>query len=194
MKVIQLNDISWITDSLVSQINASGFEPDVIVYVERAGRLIGVPIAQKMGKPCISVTARRKGSNLKTKAAFALRWLPRRTKEVLRHLEIRLGVHQNYSEREVEIQAPLSRYSRVLIVDDSIDTGSTIVSTIKRLEEDGIWRDNIRIAAITTASLKYMKPIILPDYSIYRDEILQYPWSSDSHEYDAFLKIYNQLS
>lgn len=194
MKVVLLEDLNDIAENLAIQVKKSGFDPDVVGYVERAGRLIGVPVAKKLGKPAVSISASRKGSKSKEKFSFILKILPQWVKSFLRNIEIRLGVHKRYSERLVAIHGSLDGYSSILLIDDSIDTGNTIESIIKSLESVNIYRENVRVAAITTASIKYLKPTILPDYFIFQDEIIQCPWSTDSNEFEKFQEIYHGMS
>lgn len=192
MKTICLADLAATAERLVEQVRQDGFNPDIVVYVERAGRLPGMLIAELLNKPAIGISASRTGSEFKDRFSAILRRLPRWAVNCLRYCEVRTRVHRHLAQRSIDIHGDLHEAKTILLVDDSVDTGYSINAIIVLLAQKGISRNMIRVAAITTASMRHLQPIIVPDYYIYQDEIVRFPWSVDSTEYPQFLDIYNR--
>ena len=64
---------------------------------------------------------------------------------------------------------------KVLIVDDAVDSGATMLAVAEALREANPEAE-IRTAAITVTT---PKPLITPDYSMYKD-LIRFPWSMDA--------------
>jgi len=66
----------------------------------------------------------------------------------------------------------------ILVVDDAVDTGETlscIIQSIKMRYPSAF----LRSAALTTTM---QKPITSPNYTLYRNVLLRFPWSKDYRE------------
>ena len=65
--------------------------------------------------------------------------------------------------------------ARILLVDDAIDSGSTM-SLLTGCLADISPRSEIQTAVIVVTQ---KTPLITPDYSLYRDVLIRFPWSHD---------------
>lgn len=167
-------------------------KPDLIIYVARAGYLIANEISEALQLPIIGVAAERKGNGLKSKFVGFLSILPKNIKTVLRNIEVKSNIHNQNTERNVSWLESTSQYigkvKSVLIIDDAVDTGNSLLSVKKKVIET-FGDIQIRFAAINVMSNS--KKNIDIDYYLYNDVLLMTPMSKDSKEYKLFLEMYN---
>ena len=167
---------------------------DLVVYIARAG----FPLAYYMNAvfQCrlLGVKAVRKGNRVKSIVGKLLSYTPAFFKDFLRNLELRLGVHKKYSHRCVEFHASLQEIDRslhysILVVDDSVDTGSSMKQVTAKIAE------TFPDAEITTYALNVFKESreqIAVDGFAFQDAIIRTPMSKDSVEYKAFCSMYRR--
>lgn len=172
----------------------SEYSPDMIIYVAKAGFLIGKGFSETMECPMIGVeTVREKGNGLKSQIAPLIGKLPLFVRNMLITIELKSGVHKKNDYRKVNMldeisQLEVTKINKILVVDDSIDTGNSIlavkdyISTIFRNAE-------IRVAGLNVWDMSKEK--VFTDYALYKNTIIKAPMSKDSKEYDVFMKIYN---
>ncbi len=123
---------------------ASKWQPDVIVGPESRGFLFGAPLALRLGKGFLM--ARKKGK------------LPGEALSVSYKLE--------YGEATLEIPAfAISKGTRVVIVDDLLATGGTIMALEKLFKEAGAEVVGV-ITAIELTSLKGREHLSSPYESL----------------------------
>jgi hypoxanthine phosphoribosyltransferase len=187
IKEIRLKELPLISTGLADKIKASGFPVRSIVFIEKAGRIPGYLLQARLGGKIYGIQIIRPNSWLKRIAEPLLPFVPKKIRIYLRTAD--LGKHQNNSERKVSLNGGLpSGRSGILIVDDAIDTGYSILSVVKLLLSNGVPRDQIRIAAFnTTLSAR----VVEPDFVCYPETIIFYPWSYDSKEKKEFQRIYS---
>ncbi len=132
----------------------------------------------------------REGNSIKTKLSLILRIIPTSFKNLLREIEFKSGIHKKRSKRLVtEVDNDLVQGQNILLIDDSIDTGHTIITALDFLKK--FCGDNINIKVAALNKFKLSEELVTTDYYIYEDCIIIYPWSRDSKEYNNFLKLYN---
>lgn len=170
------------------------YSPDLIIYVAKAGFLIGKGFSETMECPMIGVeTVREKGNGLKSQIAPLIGKLPLFVRNMLISIELKSGVHKKNDYRKVNMldeisQLKTTKINKILVVDDSVDTGNSIlavknyISTIFRNAE-------IRVAGLNVWDMSKEK--VFTDYALYTNTIIKAPMSKDSKEYDVFMKIYN---
>ncbi len=172
---------------------SKSFQPDIVIGVLTGGGYVGREVSKYLNRSKEHIYAevhvqrkdtKKKGKGLvhkilQTLPYFLLNWL--RMAEM--HYEVikakkgnpkREGVI-SFSDEVVECLNS-NAYSKVLIVDDAIDTGATL-----KLVKDKIIETYpeaiVRIAVITVTS-NY--PLIDADYCIFHDRTLvRFPWSND---------------
>lgn len=115
-----------------------------------------------------------------------LRRLPQRFKNILRISEVAarerflgnrrqdkdLPVPQADSEFELEV----SSAQRILIVDDTIDTGRTMLAAVAAVRSANP-RADVRTAVLAST---FRRPPVLTDYCLYERTMLTFPWSFDA--------------
>ena len=187
MKVRTLNEITFkaACRDLEERIVASGFEPDLVIGIATGGEYVASSMFEDVAH--LSICRRRPSSSLKEKDGAGivfriLRRSPRYVADGLRILESRLyRLRPAKHKREPVVlsadgQASILASKRVLIVDDAVDSGSTLSSVLQAVQAVQDERD-VRTAAITVTT---RRPAVSPDYALYRNStLIRFPWSKD---------------
>ncbi|MFC0904974.1 phosphoribosyltransferase [Clostridium sp. MT-14] len=184
---LSIKDVKRDCLELSKLIDKSGFRPDCVVYIKTGGYLVGKYIAEYYKIQLRGLRILREGNGIKSKFSFILRILPKFVKNLLRELEFKSGIHAKRSNRVVtEIDENLLYGENILLVDDSIDTGNTIVSALDFLKNNSNLDLNIKVLALN--KFKLSEKLMKTDYYLYEDSIIIYPWSKDSKEYKDYIK------
>ncbi|PGT18404.1 MULTISPECIES: phosphoribosyltransferase [Bacillus cereus group] len=168
------------------------FQPDVVIFIAKGSFLIGQTISEYLRVPLLEIHAVRKGNKLKEFIKPVIKIIPKSLKEYLRRKEIQSGVHNQNIDREIyfdKSKYEMGKINKILVVDDSVDTGHTANQVVKYL--GNIYSET----EIKFASLNYFKDsvnIFSVDYSLYEDYILIGPWSNDSKYNKEFIGLYDQ--
>lgn len=188
VREVDLKQLKEMSRDLAQIVQKSGYIPEHILYVERAGLLVGFEIAMFFKCGISSIHSTRSGGSVKSKLKKAFRYLPRFVTHLLRRLEIKSNIHGVKKERHVycEYQPPPMN-KKILIVDDAIDTGHSLVAIIKFLENLGYNKQHIKIAALTTTGLN---TAVRADFSLLDQIVCAFPWSYDSRQYDETQGVY----
>ena len=192
--VLSLENLEKESLSLARKVEAD-FRPDLVVYIARGGYLIGDTIAGYFNVDNIGIHAEREGGKLKELISPVLRCLPQSVKLSLRKMELASGVHKEYKERKIYWDNSdvclrvLKHKKNILVVDDSVDTGYSMISVVQKIRRDVGEDIIIKTAAINCWSKSLS--VIRTDFCIYEDTIIQTPMSKDSQEYSVFEFLYN---
>lgn len=157
--------------------------------------MIGDTIAGYFKVDNIGIHAEREGSKLKELISPILRCLPQGIKLGLRKMELASGVHKEYKERKIywdnsEICLRILKNKKnILVVDDSVDTGYSMISVVQKIRRDVGEDVTIKTAAINCWSKS--SSVIRTDFFNYEDTIIQTPMSKDSKEYSTFEQLYS---
>ncbi|QOW29940.1 phosphoribosyltransferase [Bacillus cereus] len=168
------------------------FQPDVVIFIAKGSFLIGQTISEYLRVPLLEIRAVRKGNKLKEFIKPAIKIIPKSLKEYLRRKEIQSGVHNKNVDREIYFDMnkhEMKNINKILVVDDSVDTGHTASQVVKYLG------NTYTETEIKFASLNYFTDsanIFQVDYSLYENHILMGPWSNDSKYNKEFIELYNQ--
>lgn len=167
----------------------------MVVYIARGGYLIGETIAGYFNVDNIGIHAEREGGKLKELISPILKCLPQSIKLSLRKIELASGAHKEYKERKIYWDNSdvclrvLKNKKNILVVDDSVDTGYSMISVLHEIRREVGENVVIKTAAINCWSKSFS--IIKTDYFCYADTIIQTPMSKDSKEYSKFESLYN---
>lgn len=171
------------------------YTPDVVIYIARGGYLIGKEISDYFNVPCVGIHAERRGGGVKEILSPLLRILPRSIKRMLREIELKSDVHKVDKTRNIFLTYKIltlikknRRIKSALLVDDSVDTGYSMLQVKKKINSE-FGNVLIRTAAINVWS-KSTK-ICETDYYNYKNTIIMTPMSKDSKEYSEFERLYN---
>lgn len=187
MRIVTLTEaeFSAACEALARKVHDSGFDYTLIAGIATGGWLV----AQRMPSPRrVAVTKRRGAHKARRKLLPALvARLPRRVNDMLRIAESRLYALKtrvfppvpSHVEISLELAAELSREpnGRILIVDDAVDSGATLLSVVEAV------RKIVPEAEIRTAVITVTRPdaVITPDWSLYREgTIVRFPWAPDN--------------
>lgn len=171
------------------------FTPDLVVYIAKGGYLIGQNIANYFAVENVGIHAERRGNKLKERLAPLLEHIPQRLKFYLRKIELISGLHGKHSNRNVywdisqERLKDIRKKRKILIVDDSVDTGYSMLSVVKEINRELGNKAVIKTAAINC--WEKSATIIKVDFFNYIDTIIETPMSKDSKEYPIFKALYN---
>jgi len=162
-----------------------GYHPDLIVGVERGGVYVAagmfVDTAHTSVKACRPSTA---GKTRHKKTMSLLKVMPQWALNVMRVAEahlLRLSPPRNVTVNITDdARQAISKARRILVVDDAIDSGTTLRGVITELStivnQHGN-RPEIRTAVITVTT---SRPAIDADYYIYKNAtLIRFPWSAD---------------
>jgi hypoxanthine phosphoribosyltransferase len=186
---LRLIDIDNLATELGTRIRAFDFSPSCIVYIDRAGRYIGLRLADFFHCKCLGVSAARKGGRTKEIFRLFLKPLPESVTHFLRRIEVGSGFHAVNKERHVKFIGPTPGIEDyIVVVDDAVDSGYSMSSVVKFLESFGCNRKRILTTAITVAG---RRPIHRPDIFIY-DHLITFPWSVGSRYYDEYIEHENR--
>lgn len=177
----------------LSKTVSEDYQPDIVIGVLTGGGYVGREVSKFLNSSKEHIYAevqvqrkdtKKKGKGLLHKILqslpyFILNWL-RMAEMIYEDLKARNGNPKREGDirlaDEVVECLNSNAYSKVLIVDDAIDTGATL-----KLVKDKILEKYpetiVRIAVITVTS---NRPLIDADYCIYHDRTLvRFPWSND---------------
>lgn len=190
MKYLELSEENTREESRkLAQKIEKNFRPEIVIFVAKGSYYIGDEISKYFNTPLIEIKAERQKGKLKKIVAPLLKIIPSSIKKVLREFEVKSNIHKKNSERKVRLDEKalkeLLKYKKVLLVDDSIDTGNTIKKIIKYLE-----KYNLEIKAASLNIFSISEEVIEIDYYNYRDTLLNGPWSNDSKYYKKFIGDY----
>ena len=167
------------------------YEYDCVVFIAKGAFLIGKDLAYYQNVPLLEVFATRKGNKFKKILRPLLKAIPRKIKKTLREKEVTSSYHQDHSKRFVsfdeEIWKLYRNSKRILLVDDSVDTGNTIQSVYENIKEY-FSNSEIKIACLNMFEKSKCKCKI--DYYLYENSLINGPWSNDSKEYKNFYNEY----
>ncbi len=170
------------------------FQPDILIGIRSGGYLLAEAMAaQRPGSAIklISVTRRRASTRSKNrlKIKHILGLIPRPVKNVLRRLEHRYLMAVT-SRQQVEpmvpdpvedhaLRAAVAAFGdtcRILVVDDAVDSGATLLAVLRYVREVVSPAAEVRSAVITVT---HTDPMVEPDYTLYRQVLCRFYWSSD---------------
>jgi len=186
---VDLAELRNMSRHLAKAVLKSGFKPEHILYVERAGLLVGFEMAAIFGCGISGILSRRSGNSAKSKFKFILRLLPRFVTHFLRQLELKSNIHGVKKERRISCENEMPpRGKRVLLVDDALDTGHSLVAVLDFLKAHGYRREDIRVAVLTTTGAD---PALRADFSLLDQVVCAFPWSYDSRQFEETRGIYS---
>lgn len=189
MKVITLNKESF-KQKCSELIEKVDFNPDIVIGVQNGGTFVlnEFKVSKKFNQVDFEVVKIQRKDNFKNNffAKLFLKYIPLSIADRLRvyeHNKVMEGLRNlsqdQLSSLEINSNIDSSKAPKsILLVDDAIDTGSTMF----------IVKNNLtRIFGnchIKTAVISWTIPdsIVKPDFYIFREVLVRYPWSKDFKE------------
>ncbi len=187
---ISLEHIKEYSHRLAHKVCNSGWIPDHILYVERAGLFIGHVVSRYFDCSISGIYCGRSGNSIKSKMKIVLRLLPRAVTHLMREIEIKSNIHSIKEERKVYIENLYPPQGKnLLIVDDAIDTGYSAKEILSFLLSSGYLKEQIKIAVLTNT---YKNSECWAEISLFDQMKFAFPWSYDSREYSRAWKLYDE--
>ncbi|MBQ7140955.1 MAG: phosphoribosyltransferase [Bacilli bacterium] len=177
---------------LYKLINNDKYNYDLVIFVARGSLPIAMELSKLKKVPLLEIKATRKGNKIKKILSPFIKLIPKKLKILLRNKEVSSNVHEKNIERNVTYNENIwkkhIKCQSILIVDDSVDTGYSIKACKEEIEKF-FPNSNIKIAAFNYFE-KSSKNIKV-DWFIYKDTMLNGPWSNDSKYHKEFVDNYN---
>lgn len=169
------------------------YDYDLVIFIAKGSYLIGKDLADLKRVPLLEIFATRKGGKLKKIISPFLKIIPKKIKNRLRKKEMNSNYHEKNSERNISFNVNIwKKYidcKNILLVDDSVDTGYSIKSTVDAIQ---IFFPNSNIKVATLNVFEKSKKIVYTDFYLYSEKMLLGPWSNDSKENKQYLKEYGE--
>ncbi|MCM1449738.1 MAG: haloacid dehalogenase-like hydrolase [Clostridiales bacterium] len=162
---------------------ARDYNPDVILSIASGGTYVGNLMFASL--PHVEVSLHRESTAMKQRSGMGISIMKRMPLWVCDAMRVVESVILSLKKRRPrdfvlspQLVSLLSRYHRILVVDDAVDSGVTlkaVTDSLSRLPDPPI----VRTAVITVTT---RNPLISPDYRLMTGVLLRFPWSLDFHE------------
>lgn len=194
--VMDLTDRTFGTacDQLAEAV--SEYEPDVVVAIATGGVHVAEAMAPKLpSEPVLEHLVLRRpstGAKERFKAGAVLKRVPAWGANALRWLEVEAREFGLRNEDPSVGAEPMVRASpglcpeasdtvgsarRLLIVDDTVDSGRTLSAAKEIVLRAGASPSGIRTAVLTST---FRRPPVRPDYCLHDRLLIRFPWSFDT--------------
>jgi len=194
MKVIRLDQQTFEQQCSELGMMAQSFQPEICIGIKSGGAIVldsirnsGV-LGDNIFWDYIKIQ-RRSTSGFKSLRiiGMVISLLPKFLIYILRIGEMKFGEikarivkpgRNAHFDLQLEVMALVQSGARILIVDDAVDTGTTIEIAKDYFMEQSP-HNIVKIASLTTT---HKHPILEPDYCLHTRTILQFPWSLDAKQ------------
>ncbi|MCR4903885.1 MAG: phosphoribosyltransferase [Butyrivibrio sp.] len=168
------------------------YKPDLIVFIAKSGFLFAKPLAEHFGCSIVDVIASREDNKVKDYLKSIIPWMPRC---LLAFLLKRRVSKPNYHKKSNRIvkgtirfdKIGLDKYDKILLVDDSVDTGWSLLKVQEYLNVNGAYG---KYKTASYCVLSESENRIKVDFCRYKDQIVITSTSRYSSEYQKFLDEY----
>lgn len=171
----------------------ANWHPDVFIGIRTGGYHVAEVMVRAFGssRRVLPITCRRPSTRFKLASSYIRKLvskLPRSIVDRLRVAEHKLLTQRTAPKRPAyqfdateiaELDLWLEKTGRrpsILVVDDSVDTGNTLVAVLELIKQHAPDAD-VRSAVITVTT---PSPLITPDYTLFRQKLCRFPWSLDA--------------
>ncbi|WP_291118918.1 phosphoribosyltransferase family protein [Empedobacter sp. UBA7248] len=154
----------------------------------------GIPIAEMVKVSLEKITSTQldfitikcqRPSTKSKKKSFIVKYLLKNLFKVLPQFflnQVRIYEHKflmNNGNQDRELYLPenlqLDNYHKILIVDDAVDSGYTLKNVVDKLEKNNSSAKIYSLAVVVTDK----NAVKIPDYYLYSDVLIRFPWSLD---------------
>ncbi len=197
MEVITLSPETLIEKSkeLAKAVIESQWTPELVIGIKTGGLYVAEPLVEELYAKNIKVeytTISLSRPSTQKKREFnigkILKKMPYFTLNILRNLEVFIieqtknkkydSKKENDIPKHEQLIDQIKKTERILLVDDAIDTGSTVLA-IKNFIHTIDANIEVKIAVLTTT---HKEPYIKADFSLFKRVLLRCPWSEDYKE------------
>lgn len=194
MKVLTISQkkLQHLSSQLFLSIQKDMYTPDIIVGIATGGIYVSNPIKNLYKNQgwkgfYTEIKLSRSSTDIKKKSdvRLLLTKLPYWILNILRTIEVSLfemikpTTYNNIKESDVflpkSLQNKIHNANSLLLIDDAIDTGSTILA-LKNIITTINPNIKIKVAVLT---MTHSKPYIEPNFTLYKRVLLRCPWAED---------------
>lgn len=181
VKTLHKSDFEKECQNLFSKID---IQPDVVVGVLNGGGFVLEEFKKNASDKTEFTTVKlqrdsTKGIKKKNFLQKFLKATPSTLLDGLRRMEHRQNLNRKLkeikSDLEIKIKSKAEKINTILILDDALDSGVTMKSVIESLQKQ-FPKSEIKTAVISWTN---SKSIIAPDYYIFKNTLVRFPWSLD---------------
>lgn len=187
---IQIDCVAWAKE--IEKV----FSPNLIVFIAKSGFLFARPLAEYFHCDMADLVASRPASNGKDFLRPIIKLIPQKVLLALLSSPMMYRFNEKKSTRNITVTerykaAKHNTYDRLLIVDDSADTGWTIKAVLETIQHD-FPGATIKIACYSVVDNS--KKRIKVDFWRYENAVILTATSRRSAEYSDFLNEYMSWS
>ncbi|MDE5857200.1 MAG: hypothetical protein K2H32_02425 [Muribaculaceae bacterium] len=177
VKTVDINELHELCSRLAYEVYESAYHPDCILAVLNGGLKPAEIICKELSRlyndnsiELIHVGVNKKNRNF---ASFQiLRYFPIGLLNCLRIISLKIKRVVPFEKTcFIKVIIP-ARCQNILIVDDAIDTGKTLLSILNELNNV-----NFKTAVLTVT---IDNPKVTPHYNLFKNVILRFPWARDA--------------
>lgn len=192
--VITIHKLEPLADEILQQVRRRGWVPDLIVGIERGGAEIARAVSISSGIPLHTVRLQRPSTHAKSDKGRMLavlmpripRWMAdvmRRTEDRVLQLQSTIASRRNTAgARPRPIVADpaenIATAKTILLVDDAIDSGSTMSSVQAYLKGVSAGDAEI-ICAVVARTRSPRHQVVAPEIVLYEETLVRFPWALD---------------
>lgn len=194
MKVVTILDKAFdeTCRDLAKQVDSS-YKPDLIIGVLTGGGFVGQRVYKhfaSLGNVLYAeISIERATTGIKTRYGLKkiLRLLPEGLLNVLRVIEVLLlelkaMIFTPKRAGEIVLSAAIDKElsqgnKKVLVVDDCVDTGATLLKVSDFLKEKYPSSNQVKFAVVTKA---HRKALLEVDFFLFNRVLIRFPWSMDN--------------
>lgn len=186
-----LENVKEKTKELNELIFKENFKFDIVIFIAKGSYPIANELSRLNNVPLLEISATRKGGRIKKILKPIMKIIPKKLLILMRKKEMNSTYHETNHERNIVYSEKIyKKYldsKNILLVDDSIDSGYSIIEVKKTLEKLFI-NSTIEVAVFNTMK----KSIIKPEFTLYENTMICGPWSNDSKYYSTFIREYKE--
>lgn len=186
---VYADDFRRLCEALAGEVHP--FRPDLVVGIQTGGAYVAEAMLARLGHPAyVAVRAQRPATRVKEKVRLGalVARLPRGVADILRWVEVEFrerGLRRTPAEDAVidfsaaqadELRAAAAPARRILVVDDTIDSGRTL-SGVTRAVRATAPEAEVRTAVLAST---WSNPPVRADHCLFDRTLLRLPWSLDA--------------
>ena len=188
---LSLKDVKEKSNELNKKIAKEKFDYEAVIFIAKGSFPIANELSNCNNVPLLEISATRKGGRIKKLLKPLMKFVPKKILISLRKNEMNSTYHEKNNDRNITFnEEKYKKYlncNKILLVDDSIDSGYSIIE-VKKVLEKYFNSADIKVAVFNTMK----KSIIKPEFTLYEDTMICGPWSNDSKFFNTFITEYKE--
>lgn len=192
-KKLSMAELKKLSRNWAKEINAL-YTPDLVVFIAKSGFIIAKEFSEFFNVPLQEIAAHRQGGNLRKYLAPIFSKFPLALRNSIVGNPIMYKINGRNDERNIEVSPQLQAcaeekiYKKILLIDDSIDTGWTFKQVFEEMRR--LFPES-EIRTLALIRMHYAKERFDVDFALYEDTLLLTPAQVDHEEHASFIEDYN---